>query len=164
MLALIGPCLATALPGSQADPARAVGVDTAFGLAAPRTLMTSPATRRDVVAMATAALGADGGQVAIINDSPGFVAQRIVAHIVNVGCQIAQRGIASPDDIDTGARLGLGYPAGPLVLGDRLGAGRVLAIVDALYEFYRDPRYRASPWLRRRAALGLPLVTPERPA
>ena len=97
----------------------------------------------------------------VINDSPGFVAQRVVAMIVNIGCGVAQRGIATPADIDKATKLGLGYPFGPIEWGDRLGARRVLFILERLYAFYGDPRYRPNPWLKRRAALGLPLSAPE---
>ena len=99
--------------------------------------------------------------VSVIRDSAGFVAQRVVAHIVNIGCDIAQQRIAAPADIDAAVRLGLGYPRGPLELGDALGPSKVLAILRGLQEAYGDPRYRPSPWLMRRAALGVPLTTEE---
>jgi 3-hydroxybutyryl-CoA dehydrogenase len=57
--------------------------------------------------------------------------------------------------------LGLGYPQGPLAWGDAIGAGAALDILEALHEFYGDPRYRPSPWLKRRAMLGVSLLTPE---
>jgi 3-hydroxybutyryl-CoA dehydrogenase len=98
----------------------------------------------------------------VIRDSAGFVAQRIVACIVNIGCDIAQQRIASPADIDRAVRLGLGYPHGPLAFGDALGARNVLAILEAMQDFYGDPRYRPSPWLKRRALLGVSLLTEER--
>ena len=97
----------------------------------------------------------------MIHDSPGFVAQRVVATIVNIGCDIAQQRIASPEAIDRAVTLGLGYPQGPLALGDRLGARRILAVLEALRAATGDPRYRASPWLRRRALLNVSLTTPE---
>jgi 3-hydroxybutyryl-CoA dehydrogenase len=46
-------------------------------------------------------------------------------------------------------------------MGDALGAKRVLAVLEAMHDFYQDPRYRPSPWLRRRAGLNLSLLTPE---
>jgi 3-hydroxybutyryl-CoA dehydrogenase len=95
----------------------------------------------------------------VIHDSPGFVAQRVVAHIVNVGCDIAQMRIASPEDLDRAVVLGLGYPRGPLKFGDELGPRRILRILDNMLAFYGDPRYRPSPWLKRRAMLGVPLTT-----
>ena len=98
---------------------------------------------------------------AIINDSPGFVAQRAVAALINVGCNVAQRGVGVPEDIDKGAKLGLGYPYGPIEWGDRIGPNRVLFILERLFDFYQEPRYRPSPWLKRRVMLGLPLSAPE---
>jgi 3-hydroxybutyryl-CoA dehydrogenase len=115
-------------------------------------------TRPEVVAAAHALLASGGVPVSVINDSPGFVAQRVVAHIVNVGCDIAQMRIASPPDLDRAVTLGLGYPKGPLAMGDALGAKRILQILEAMHHFYQEPRYRPSPWLRRRAALGVSLL------
>jgi 3-hydroxybutyryl-CoA dehydrogenase len=132
-----------------------------FGMKGPRTLMTTPATTaasRDAV---HAALASDGQPVIVINDSPGFVAQRIVAMIVNVGCTIAQRAIASPADIDKAVKLGLGYPYGPLEWGDLIGPKRILHILECLETFYGDPRFRPSPWLKRRVMLDLALSAPE---
>ena len=97
----------------------------------------------------------------MINDSPGFVAQRVVAHIVNVACDIAQMRIASPADLDRAVMLGLGYPKGPLAMGDALAPMNILAVLQAMYDLYQEPRYRPSPWLRRRAQLGVSLLTPE---
>jgi 3-hydroxybutyryl-CoA dehydrogenase len=97
----------------------------------------------------------------VIRDSPGFVAQRVLAHIVNVACDIAQQRIASPGDIDLGARLGLGYPQGPLAWGDAIGPARILAILQELQAAYGDPRYRPSAWLSRRARLRVSLLTPD---
>jgi hypothetical protein len=97
--------------------------------------------------------------VSVIRDSSGFVAQRVVAHIVNIGCDIAQQRIAAPADIDAAVRLGLGYPRGALELGDSLGPATILTILRGLQDAYGDPRYRPSPWLVRRAALGVALTT-----
>ena len=143
------------------DPQRTVAVDPLFGFAKRRTLMRTPVTRRDVVQVAHALLASDGVPVSVINDSPGFVAQRVVAHIVNVGCDIAQMRIATPQDLDRAVTLGLGYPRGPLAMGDYLGPKRILTVLEAMHAFYQEPRYRPSPWLRRRAALGVSLLTPE---
>jgi 3-hydroxybutyryl-CoA dehydrogenase len=85
----------------------------------------------------------------------------MIAMIVNVACEICQQRIASPADVDDAVRLGLGYPAGPLSLGDRFGAQRILTILERLHETTHDPRYRPSLWLRRRAKLGLSLLAAE---
>jgi 3-hydroxybutyryl-CoA dehydrogenase len=138
-----------------------VAVDPLFGFAKRRTLMTSPATKKEVRDAAHGLLAADGVPVSVIRDSAGFVAQRVVAHIVNVGCDIAQQGIAAPEDLDRAVTLGLGYPKGPLGMGDAAGAANILAVLEAMYDCYKEPRYRPSPWLTRRAKLGLSLLTPE---
>ena len=142
------------------DPGRTVAIDPFF---AERqiTLMNTPVTRPEVRDAVWAALAADGGPITTIHDSPGFVSQRVLAMIVNIACDIAQQRIATPADIDRAVTLGLGYPQGPLAMGDALGAPRVLQVLDAMHAFYRDPRYRPSPWLTRRARLGVSLLTPE---
>ncbi|HEX5612929.1 MAG TPA: 3-hydroxyacyl-CoA dehydrogenase [Burkholderiales bacterium] len=145
----------------QTDPARTVAVDPLFGFAKRRTLMTTPITRPEVRDAAHALLAADGVPVSVIHDSAGFVAQRVVAHIVNVGCDIVQQRIATPADFDTAVMLGLGYPRGPLAMGDAIGTAKMLTVLEAMHSFYQDPRYRPSPWLKRRARLGVSLLTPE---
>jgi 3-hydroxybutyryl-CoA dehydrogenase len=143
------------------DPARTVAVDCLFGLDKRRTLMTTPVTSAQMRDAAHGLLASDDVPVSVIHDSPGFVAQRVIAQIVNVACDIAQQRIASPSDIDLAVTLGLAYPKGPLAWGDAIGAGAVLDILEGLHEFYRDPRYRPSPWLKRRALLGVSLLTQE---
>lgn len=157
----IGYDVTTAVSEVKLDGRRTVAVNVLFGMKGPRELMVSPATSPQMREAARGLLGSDGQPVIVINDSPGFVAQRVVAMIVNVGCQIAQRAIATPADIDKAVKLGLGYPFGPLEWGDQIGPGRIAFILERLNTFYQDPRYRPSPWLKRRVALGLPLSAPE---
>lgn len=142
------------------DPRRTVALDTLYPLNRRRTVMVTPLIERDFLEAAHHLFSQDGTGVTFIQDSPGFVVQRILAMIVNVGCNIAQLGIAAPEDIDMGSKLGLNYPMGPLELGDHIGPARVLAILEALYAFYGEPRYRPMPWLKRRAMLGVSLLTP----
>jgi 3-hydroxybutyryl-CoA dehydrogenase len=145
----------------ELDPARTVAVDALFGFTKRRTLMVNPLTTKTARDAAHALLASDGVAVSVINDSPGFVAQRVVAHIVNVGCDIVQMRIATPEDLDRAVMLGLGYPKGPLAMGDAVGAKKILAVLQNMHELYQEPRYRPSPWLRRRAQLGASLLTPE---
>jgi 3-hydroxybutyryl-CoA dehydrogenase len=143
------------------DPQRTVAVDPLFGLSKRCTLMTTPVTKPEVRDAAHALFSRNGIRVSLINDSPGFVAQRVVAHMVNVGCDIMQMRIASPEDLDRAVMLGLGYPRGPLAMGDAVGPRKILQILEAMHEFFQEPRYRPSPWLKRRARLNVSLLTPE---
>ncbi len=145
------------------DPERTVAIDTLVPLALRRTLMTTPVTRADMRDEAHGLFASDGVPVTVIEDSAGFIAQRILATIVNIACDIAQQKVASPADIDLAVRLGLNYPSGPLAMGDALGPMKLLNILRAMQDFYGDPRYRPSPWLTRRALLGISLTTPSVP-
>jgi 3-hydroxybutyryl-CoA dehydrogenase len=142
------------------DPKRTVAVDMLGRFPGRRTLMKTPVTAPETLGAAVAALS-DGAPVTVINDSAGFVVQRLLAMIVNVGTRIAELRIAEPADIDVAVELGLNYPKGPLALGDMLGPARVLAVLDGMQAVTLDPKYRASAWLRRRAKLGVSLKAPD---
>ena len=157
----LGEDATTAALDNELDPTRTVAVDTLFGLDRRRTCMTTPVTDPAYRDAAHGLLASDDVPVTMISDSPGFVAQRILAMIVNIGCSIAQLRTAAPDDIDKAVKLGLGYPHGPLGFGDTLGSDRVLKVLAAMHRLYGDPRYRPSLWLSRRARLGVPLLTPD---
>jgi 3-hydroxybutyryl-CoA dehydrogenase len=143
------------------DPARTVAVDMFGRFSGRRTVMKTPLTRHETVGAAVAALSAGNVPVTVIRDSPGFVVQRLLAMIVNVGTRIAELRIAAPGDIDTAVELGLNYPQGPFALGNKLGPLRVLAVLDGMLAITHDPKYRATAWLRRRARLGALLDTPD---
>jgi 3-hydroxybutyryl-CoA dehydrogenase len=161
IVAPLGQDATAAALQAQLDPRNTVALDRLFGFAKRRTLMTTPVTRPEVRDAAHALLASDGVPVSVIRDSAGFVAQRVVAHIVNVGCDIVQQRIASPEDLDSAVMLGLNYPRGPLAMGDALGAANLLAVLEGMHACYAEPRYRPSPWLRRRARLGVSLLTPD---
>ncbi|MDP6786017.1 MAG: 3-hydroxyacyl-CoA dehydrogenase [Rhodospirillales bacterium] len=151
----------TAATEQGLDPRRTLAVDTLYALDRRVTLMATPVTEAAVREAGHGLFAAAGLPVTLIADSPGFVAQRILAAVVNIACAIAQQRISTPDEIDEAVRIGRGYPQGPLSLGDELGAERILAILDAMQRLTGDPRYRASPWLRRRVQLGVSLKTPD---
>lgn len=155
-----GEDVSTCVYQQQLDASRTVGLDTLhpFAPGKRRTLMLSPATQIKWSHAAHALLAMDGAAISVIQDSAGFVAQRIVAAIVNVASEIAQQGIATPADIDRAVTLGLGYPMGPLAMGDALGGQRILEILRNLHRVTGDMRYRPSLWLQRRVQLGLSLL------
>jgi 3-hydroxybutyryl-CoA dehydrogenase len=143
------------------DPKRTVAVDTLFPMVKRRTIMATPITDNVYRNAAHGLLASDGVPVTVCRDSPGFIAQRIVAMIVNIGCSIAQSRTAQPADIDKAVTLGLNYPNGPLKFGDVLGPGQIHKVLASMYRIYGDPRYRPNIWLTRRARLGVSLLTPE---
>ena len=145
------------------DPARTIGIDMLVDDAATRrrVLATNPATRQDIRAAAHALMARDGKAVSVIRDSGGFVTQRVVASIVNIASDICQQGVCSPADLEKAVTLGLGYPLGPLAMGDRYGPTNVLEVLFNMQTVYGDQRYRPSPWLRRRGAIGLSLTHQE---
>lgn len=163
LVAPLGFDVTTVAAVERLDPTRSVGIDMLLDdtITRRRVLATNPATRADMRDAAWALFAQDGKPVSVIRDSGGFVTQRVLSHIVNIAADMCQQGICSPQDLDTAVKLGLGYPHGPLELGDLLGPGNVLEVLFNLQTVYGDPRYRPSPWLRRRGALGLSLTQEE---
>ncbi len=160
LVAPLGHDVTTVAAVERLDASRTVGIDMMLPDATVRrrVLATNPATRPDMRDAAHALFARDGKAVSVIKDSGGFVTQRVVATIVNIASDICQQGICTPQDLDTAVTLGLGYPLGPLAMGDQVGPTNVLEILFNLQTVYGDMRYRPSPWLRRRGALGLSLT------
>ncbi len=174
LLAIYGEDTTNAAIRYQVDPKQAVAIDMLTELKNHRTLMPSLITQEQFVAQAYALFSSskvnkdlDSTQIdaqeavsaTLITESTGFVAQRVIAMVINLGCDIAMQKIATPEDIDNAVKLGLGYPYGPISWGDHLGASRVLLILERIYGLTGDPRYRPSPWLQRRAKLAVSLFT-----
>ena len=163
VVAPLGFDVTTVAVVERLDPARTVGIDLLVEDAATRrrVLATNPATRSDMRDAAHALFARDGKPVSVIRDSGGFVTQRVVATIVNIAADMCQQRVCSPQDLETAVTLGLGYPLGPLAMGDKFGPASVLEVLFNLQTVYGDPRYRPSPWLRRRGAIGLSLLHEE---
>jgi 3-hydroxybutyryl-CoA dehydrogenase len=163
LVAPLGFDVTTVAVVERLDPARTVGIDMLVedGATKRRVLATNPATRADMRDAAHALFARDGKAVSVIRDSGGFVTQRVVACIVNIAADICQQRICTPQDLETAVTLGLGYPLGPLAMGNRWGPANILEVLFNLQTVYGDPRYRPSPWLRRRGAIGLSLLQEE---
>jgi 3-hydroxybutyryl-CoA dehydrogenase len=163
LVAPLGFDITTVAVVERLDPARTLGVDMLFDDSSTRrrVVATNPATRADMRAAAHALLARDGKPVSVIRDSGGFVTQRVVSTIINIASDICQQSICTPADLETAVTLGLGYPMGPLATGNLLGPTNVLEVLFNLQTVYGDPRYRPSPWLRRRGAIGLSLLQEE---
>lgn len=154
----VGGDTTRAAVASDLDPSRTIGFDALFPGTAIRCLFANPAFADEWRDRARAAFAGDGITVYLVRDSLGLICQRVIAHIVNVACSIAEQRIASPTDIDRAVKLGLGYPNGPLAWGDEVGAASVRRILDELLAMSGDPRYRPTAWLARRATLRVALT------
>ncbi len=157
----LGDDATTAAMDQGLDATRTIAVDCLFGLETRRTLMKTSLTDPAFTQAAHGLLGGGEVKATVIGDTPGFVTQRVVAAICNIGCSVAQQRTANPDDIDKAVKLALNYPKGPLEFGDFVGPDKIVTILDNIRKLTGDPRYRLVPWLRRRAQLGVSLLTPE---
>jgi 3-hydroxybutyryl-CoA dehydrogenase len=115
-----------------------------------RGLQTSDATYETTVALAKRF----GKTTVTSKDSPGFIVNRILIPLLNEACFALQEGLASPEDIDTGVRLGLNHPMGPLTLADFIGLDTCLFIAEVLHRELGDDKYRPAPLLRQYVAAG----------
>lgn len=163
LVAPLGFDVTTVAAVDRLDATRTVGIDMLIDDAASkrRVLATNPATRRDMRDAAHALFARDGKAVSVIRDSGGFVTQRVIGTIVNIAADMCQQRVCTPGDLETAVQLGLGYPRGPLAMGNLYGPTNMLEVLFNMQTVYGDPRYRPSPWLRRRGALGLSLLHEE---
>jgi 3-hydroxybutyryl-CoA dehydrogenase len=95
-----------------------------------------------------------GKTVITSKDAPGFLVNRILIPLLNEACFALEQGVGTAADIDTGAKLGLNHPMGPLELADLIGLDTVLAIAEVLHEEMGDPKYRPATVLRNMVAAG----------
>jgi 3-hydroxybutyryl-CoA dehydrogenase len=115
-----------------------------------RAVQTSEETWKRTVALSQGV----GKTVASSNDAPGFMVNRILIPMLCEAIFALQEGVGRAEDIDTGAKLGLNHPMGPLELADLIGLDTVLAIADVLHRDLGDSKYRAPTMLKNYVAAG----------
>jgi len=115
-----------------------------------RALQTSDATFEAIKAL-TQQIGKTPVEV---NNSPGFVANRILLPMLNEAVFCLHERLASAEDIDTVMKLGMAHPMGPLALADLIGLDTCLSILEVLYEGFKDPKYRPCPLWREMVDAG----------
>jgi 3-hydroxybutyryl-CoA dehydrogenase len=115
-----------------------------------RGLETSPETVSASVAFANAI----GKTPVVVDDAPGFVANRLLLPMINEAVFALQEGVASKEAIDEIMTLGLSHPMGPLALADLIGLDICLDILETLHRDFGDDKYRPAHLLRRMVASG----------
>jgi 3-hydroxybutyryl-CoA dehydrogenase len=114
-----------------------------------------PLTASDeTIAAATAFAEACGKTAVQVKDQAGFIVNALLFPYLNNAVRLLENGTASRDDIDAAMKGGCNFPMGPLALLDLVGLDTSLAIIDALYDEFRDPNYAAVPLLRRMVSAG----------
>jgi len=88
------------------------------------------------------------------NDYPGFIANRILMPMINEAVFCLYHGVGTREDIDTVMKLGMNHPMGPLALADLIGLDTCLAIMETLYDGFKDSKYRPCPLLRKYVEVG----------
>ena len=115
-----------------------------------RGLQTSDATHDAVKALAERL----GKSPITVKNAPGFVVNRILVPMINEAFFVLAEGLATPEDIDAGMKLGCNQPIGPLALADMVGLDVCLAVMDVYLAEFGDSKYRACPLLREMVAAG----------
>jgi 3-hydroxybutyryl-CoA dehydrogenase len=95
-----------------------------------------------------------GKTAAVANDYPGFIANRILMPMINEAVFCIYQGVGKAEDIDTVMKLGMNHPMGPLALADLIGLDTCLAIMETLYDGFKDSKYRPCPLLRKYVEVG----------
>ena len=115
-----------------------------------RGLQTSDATHDAVKELALKL----GKSPITVKNVPGFVVNRILVPMINGAFFVLAEGLATPEDIDTGMKLGCNHPIGPLALADMIGLDVCLAVMEVYLEQFGDSKYRPCPLLREYVAAG----------
>jgi 3-hydroxybutyryl-CoA dehydrogenase len=115
-----------------------------------RGLATSDQTARHVIELAKML----GKTPVEVNDSPGFVSNRVLMPMINEAAFCVMEGVGTPEAIDTVMKLGMNHPMGPLALADLIGLDTCVSILGVLQRGLGDPKYRACPLLKKYVAAG----------
>jgi 3-hydroxybutyryl-CoA dehydrogenase len=135
----------TKLAAVTSRPDRFIGMHFMNPVEVIRGIATSDETYR-----ATRELAETMGKIPVeVNDSPGFVSNRVLMPMINEAIFALYEGVGTPDAIDQIMKLGMNHPMGPLQLADFIGLDVCLAIMNVLYDGFNDSKYRPCPLLKK---------------
>jgi 3-hydroxybutyryl-CoA dehydrogenase len=89
-----------------------------------------------------------------VNDSPGFVSNRVLMPLINEAAFCVLEGVATPESVDAVMKLGMNHPMGPLELADYIGLDVCLDVLEVLLQGFGDPKFRPCPLLRKMVSAG----------
>lgn len=146
----------TSIASAAVDPGRVVGIHFFNPVLQMELVEVIPGlhTRPEVVARASEFARSLGKSVVTSKDTPGFVTTRALAVLGNEAAWMLYEGIATKEDIDVAYKLGFHHPMGPFELLDLVGLDTTVAILDVLWDGFRDSKYRTCPLLRSMVAAG----------
>lgn len=113
--------------------------------------LTTSVETKTAIQEVTKEIGKTGVEV---KDSYGFVVNRILIPMINEASFVLAENVATAEEIDQAMKLGANHPLGPLALGDLIGLDVVLAIMNVLYDGFKDPKYRVSPIIQKYVEAG----------
>jgi 3-hydroxybutyryl-CoA dehydrogenase len=147
----------TRLASATARPAQVLGIHFMNPVPMKSTveMIRGYHTSDETVETARALLAAMGKKAVVVNDSPGFVTNRVLMLTVNEAVYLLQDGVASAEDVDTIFRDCFGHKMGPLETADLIGLDTILYSIEVLYESFNDSKYRPCPLLRKMVDAGL---------
>jgi 3-hydroxybutyryl-CoA dehydrogenase len=146
----------TKLAGSTSRPEKVVGLHFMNPPALMKLveLVRAVQTSDETFQTAKAVAEKMGKTVVTSKDAPGFLVNRMLIPMLVEAIFTLEQGVGTPEDIDTGAKLGLNHPMGPLELADLIGLDTVLFIAEVLHRDFADSKYRAPTLLRNYVAAG----------
>jgi 3-hydroxybutyryl-CoA dehydrogenase len=146
----------TSIASVLQDPGRLVGIHFFNPVLQMELVEIIPGhrTRPEIVEAADGFARRLGKSIVHSTDSPGFVTTRAIGVLVNEATWMLYEGVSTREEIDTAHKLGFHHPMGPFELADLVGIDTLVAILDVLWDGFRDPKYRACPLLRRMVEAG----------
>lgn len=117
-------------------------------------VVRGPQTSRETLSATRRIVRGLGKTPVEVNDSPGFVSNRVLMPMINEAVFCVHEGVGTAENVDAVMKLGMNHPMGPLALADLIGLDVCLDIMETLYDGFRDAKYRPCPLLKSMVTAG----------